>query len=366
MTPIRVGIIGTGTMGTIHLKNLKGQPENFQVTALCDIDPENLKGEEKAGIPHFSDYHELLDSGLCDLVAVATPHPCHGEISMAAFRKGLHVMCEKPLTDTISKTDALLAVAKEAGTVFSTNFSMRTTSVNIVIKQMLSENALGKIIRVDFVCTDWLRSQNYYDKQDWRGKWKGEGGGVLMNQAPHNLDLLHWWFGEMTSVRGTIGTRLHDIETEDEVEATFINKAGFPIRFYANTGEAPGIDRIEIVGDKGTLVREGTKLTLTKLKESVSELIAGEAGFPKVESETTEVPIPEKLRGAGEIWKNIAAAIRNGEELIAPGADAWAAVEYANAITISHFTNSEVKFPIDRKVYDKLLSELINKTKTLR
>ena len=187
-----------------------------------------------------------------------------------------------------------------------------------------------------------------------------------MNQAPHNLDLLHWWFGEMTSVRGTIGTRLHDIETEDEVEATFINKAGFPIRFYANTGEAPGIDRIEIVGDKGTLVREGTKLTLTKLKESVSELIAGEAGFPKVESETTEVPVPEKLRGAGEIWKNIAAAIRNGEELIAPGADAWAAVEFANAITISHFTNSEVKFPIDRKVYDKLLSELINKTKTLR
>lgn len=366
MTPIRIGIIGVGIMGGTHLKMLKEQSENYQVTALCDTNPEKLAAEDAKDIPHFSDYRELLDSGLCDIVAVATPHPCHGEISIAAFRKGLHVMCEKPLTDTMSKTDELLAAAKESGKVFSTNFSMRTNSVNKVIKKMLSENALGNIIRVDFVCTQWIRSQRYYDMQSWRGRWEGEGGGVLMNQAPHNLDLLHWWFGAMKSVKGTLSTRLHDIETEDEVEATFIAQAGFPVRFYANTGEVPGIDRIEIVGDKGTLVREGTKLLFHKLELSVSEHLAGEAAFPLSKHETVEVPVPDIPRGAPVIWKNIAAAIRSGEELIAPGADAWAAVEYANAITISHFTGKRVEFPIDRKVYDELLGDLIAQRKGLK
>lgn len=366
MTPIRIGIIGTGIMGSNHLKILKAQPENYQVTALCDTDSEKLAAGEMKDIPRFSDYRELLDSGLCDMVAVATPHPCHAEISMAAFCKGLHVMCEKPLADTMSKCDALLAAAKGSGKVFSTNFSMRTFPVNRIIRDMLSGNALGRIIRVDFVCTQWIRSQHYYDMQSWRGRWNGEGGGVLMNQAPHNLDLLHWWFGEMESVRGTLTTRLHDIETEDEVEATFIAKAGFPIRFYANTGEVPGIDRIEIVGDKGTLVREGTKLIFYKLEKNVSEHLAGEAPFPAARHEVVEIPVPDTPRGAPVIWKNIAAAIRSGEELIAPGADAWAAVEFANAVTISHFTNQSVKFPIDRKFYDGLLNDLISKKKGLK
>ena len=365
MKKIRIGIIGLGIMGSNHLKFLKNQSENYEVTALCDINPERLNREETEGIARFTDYRELLASGLCDMVAVATPHPCHGEISMAAFRQGLHVMCEKPLTETVAKTDALLAVAKEAGTVFSTNFSMRTNPLNKVIKEMLEKDEIGKIIRVDFVCTEWIRSQKYYDMQSWRGRWLGEGGGVLMNQAPHNLDLLHWWFGEMESVRGTIGTRLHDIETEDEVEATFISKQGFPIRFYANTGEAPGIDRIEIVGDKGTLIREGGKLNFRKLEQTVSAHLAGEAPFPLTKSELVEIPVPEGLRGAPGIWANIAEAVNNGAPLIAPGADAWAAVEFANAITISHFTKAPVTFPVDRKAYDELLNDLINHKKGL-
>ena len=366
MKTVRIGIIGVGIMGTNHLKMLKNQPENFQVTALCDTNPERFNCEEAKDIPHFTDYRELLDSGLCDMVAVATPHPCHGEISMAAFRKGLHVMCEKPLTESVAKTDALLQAAKESGKVFSTNFSMRTTPVNKVIKEMLSEEALGNIIRVDFVCTEWIRSQKYYDMQSWRGSWLGEGGGVLMNQAPHNLDLLHWWFGEMESVRGSLNTRMHDIETEDEVEATFISKKGFPIRFYANTGEVPGIDRIEIVGDRGTLIRENNKLVFKKLELPISAHLSGEAAFPLAKSETVEVDVPEAPRGAPVIWANIADAINTNAPLIAPGADAWAAVEFANAITLSHFTGAPVKFPVDRASYDKLLSDLINQNKGLK
>ena len=366
MTPIRIGIIGMGIMGSSHLKMIKEQPENYQVTALCDIVPEKMATEETQGFAHFTDYRELLDSGLCDLVAVATPHPCHGEIAVAALEKGLHVMCEKPLTESMSKTDALLEAARKSGKVFSTNFCMRTYPVNKLIKSMLEEDALGKIIRVDFVCTEWIRSQRYYDMQNWRGRWLGEGGGVLMNQAPHNLDLLYWWFGDMSGVRGKLASRLHDIETEDEVDATFISKKGFPIRFYANTGEYPGIDRIEIVGDKGTLIRQGQKLLFKKLSKSVSELLSGEDAFPKTEQEAIEIPGPDEPWGAPVIWKNIAAAIRTGEELIAPGAEAWGAVDFANGITISHFSNSDVTFPIDRKEYDALLADLINKKKGLR
>ena len=366
MTPIRIGIIGMGIMGSSHLKMLKAQPENYQVTALCDADPEKLKTEDAQGCAHFTDYRELLDSGLCELVAVATPHPCHGEIAVAALEKGLHVMCEKPLTESMTKTDALLEAARKAGKVFSTNFCMRTYPVNKLIKKMVDEEALGKIIRVDFVCTEWIRSQRYYDMQSWRGRWEGEGGGVLMNQAPHNLDLLYWWFGEMASVRGKLASRLHDIETEDEVEASFICKKGFPVRFYANTGEYPGVDRIEIVGDKGTLIRQDQKLFFKKLAKSVTELLEGDEAFPKTEKEIIEIPVPDDPWGAPVIWQNIAAAIRTGEKLIAPGDEAWAAVEFANGITISHFANCEVKFPVDRKEYDTLLAELISKKKGLK
>lgn len=366
MTPIRVGIIGMGIMGSGHLKMLKAQEENYQVTAVCDIVPERLENEDAKGIAHFTDYRELLDSGLCDLVAVVTPHPCHGEIASAALNKGLNVMCEKPLTESMTKTDALLKVAQESDKVFSTNFSMRTYPVNMLIKKMLEEDAVGKIIRVDFVCTQWIRSQHYYNMQSWRGSWLGEGGGVLMNQAPHNLDLLYWWFGEMDSVRGRLTMRLHDIETEDEVDATFISKKGFPVRFYANTGEYPGVDRIEIVGDKGTLIRQDGKLIFKKLAQPVSALLGGEEAFPRTEVEIIEIPVPDDPWGAPVVWRNIAAAIRSGEKLICPGADAWAAVEFANAITISHFTNSEVRMPVDRKAYDVLLGELIDKKKGLR
>ncbi len=366
MSRIRVGLIGIGIMGSTHLKTLLAQPENYEVAALCDTDPEKLKIPEASGIPHFSDYRQLLESGLCEAVGVATPHPCHAEIAIAAFRKGLHVLCEKPLAETIAKTEALLAAAEKSGKIFSTNFSMRTTAVNQVIRDWLKTKRLGEILRVDFVCTEWIRSRRYYDMQSWRGTWRGEGGGLLMNQAPHNLDLLFWWFGEMESVRARLGIRLHDIETEDEVEATFVNRSGFPIRFYANTGEAPGRDFIEIVGDRGTLIREAGKLYFKKLDTPVSELLAGDAAFPEFKTETAEVPVPEKTRGVEIIWRNFADAIRDEDELIAPGQEAIHAVEFANAMMLSHFKNELVALPVNRVEYDNLLNDLIQHRRTLK
>jgi len=365
MKKIKIGLIGIGIMGLGHLKTLKNLTNMYEITALCDTDPEKMKRAEATGIPQFTDYRELLDSGLCEAIGVVTPHPSHAEIAIEAFKRGLHVLCEKPLSHTVANTDALLSAAEKSGKVFATNFSLRTTSVNQVVRKWVREGKLGKIIRVDFVCSAWIRAQKYYDMQSWRGSWRGEGGGVLMNQAPHNLDLLYWWFRDMKSVRAQLHTRMHKIETEDEVDAVFTSHEGFPIRFYVTTGEAPGRDFLEIVGDQGTLIRENCKLTFRKLKVPISEMLLGTIGFPVPETKDIEVRIPEKECGAKIIWQNFAKAIRNGTELLSPGYEGLHAVEFANAMTLSHFRNREISLPINRKEYDQLYRKLLRNEKHL-
>ena len=365
MEPLKLGLIGFGKMGKNHLRTLIKIPESVVVTAICDCDLDLSDIPEAKDIPVFTDYNELINSGLCEAIGVSTPHPCHAEISIAAMQKGLDVMCEKPVSERVSKADALLASAQSTGRVLCTNFAMRTYAINQIVRDWIQSGKLGRILRADFVCTNWIRAQCYYDKQNWRGRWLGEGGGVLMNQAPHNLDLLYYWFGEMESVRGTIGVRHHDIETEDEVEATFITRAGFPVRFYATTGEAPGVDRIEIFGENGTLVRELGKLTFRKPDKTVPEMIGGDIQFPTYQTEEIEVPIPTQPEGREVVWKNFAKVIREGGELVAPGTEAIHAVEFANAITLSHFEKRPIAFPVDRAAYDALLDSLIRKERSL-
>lgn len=358
MNPVRIGLIGVGIMGQSHLKTLLGMPNDYQVAALCDTDPKRLAIPEAAGIEQFSDYRALLSSGLCDAVCIATPHPCHGEITVHAFQAGLHVLCEKPITVTVSEAGRVIAAADQSGKLFATNFSLRARTVNQAIRTWMKEGRPGHIHRVDFVCTEWFRSQLYYDMQSWRGTWKDEGGGLLMNQAPHNLDLLYFFFGDMSCCRAKIATRFHDIETEDEVTAEFRTKEGIPIRFYANTGEAPGRDMLEIVGDKGTLLREGGKLYFRELEQSISRMLSGSIAFPVPKSKVREIEIPDRPSGAYAIWKNFAAAIRGEEALLAPGKEGIHSVEFANAIMLSHFTGGEVAFPITGKKFDRLLQKL--------
>lgn len=362
MGKIRVGIIGVGIMGSRHLQMLEELNERFQVTALCDIDESNLAAWSSKNYTCYTNYKDLVDSGLCDAVVVATPHPCHAEISIYALEHGIHCMCEKPLSETVQKTDELIAAARKSGKLFCTNFSMRTRAHVKEVRRRLLNGELGDILRVDCVCTRWLRSQAYFDGQAWRGKWNGEGGGILMNQTPHNLDLLYHWFGEMKSVKADLAIRMHDIEVEDEVNAVIQTKAGFPIRFYANTGEAPGIDRVEIVGDKAMLISEitsaGCRLEVRKLNKSISAMLAGNVGCPEAEVSIESVPIDSKAGGAKDIWLNFANAIENGETLLAPGYEGIHAVELANAMTLSHFTGSEISIPVDRNAYNDLLKDL--------
>jgi predicted dehydrogenase len=373
MKKVKFGIIGMGVMGQAHLKTLQSIA-SCDVTAICDNVPDQIEkimndATVTTGFRTFNCYRELIDSGLCDAVAVVTAHPSHLEISKYAFAKGLHVMCDKPITITVSEADQLLAAWQQAKTKFCTMYSMRTTQVNKVIKDWIDTGKLGKIHRIEMTCTEWLRTQKYYDSQKWRGTWNGEGGGLLMNQAPHNLDLLYWWCGDADSIQAEVTNRFHDIETEDEIRATIWTKNGYPINFYANTGEAPGKDYVEIVADNGTLIRQNGKLFFKKLAQPLGKIVKEHSEpIPVIEAETQEITIPDQPRGHKIVFDSFIANILQNlphSDQIAPGADGIHAVEWANAMLLSSIKQQSVSLPVNRDVYDKLLYQLRTREITL-
>ncbi len=374
MKKVKFGLIGLGIMGHAHARTLQNI-ETCELVAVCDNNPgqiKKLQNDEtiKPGFAVFSDYRELIDSGLCEAVGVVAPHPIHLEISEYAFSKGLHVMCDKPITTTVSEADRLLEAWQQAGTKFSTMYSMRTSNVNKIIKNLLVSGELGKILRVEMTCTEWLRTQKYYDSQSWRGTWQGEGGGLLMNQAPHNLDLLYWWFGKAKTIQAEVASRLHNIETEDEVRATIWMEQDFPVDFYANTGEAPGKDYVEIVADQGTLIRQNGKLFFKKLPQLLSEIVMNsDKPMPLIEIEEQELEIPEAPRGHKVVFESFIENIINdlpNTEQVAPGDEGIHAVEWANAMLTSSILKKSVSLPIDRLEYDCLLQQLREKKLILK
>lgn len=367
MDKVRIGIIGLGTMGQGHFKTLK-EIDSCRVTALFDINKERfseLRNKEELvdnTIACFDSYDELVQSGLCDAVAIVTPHPLHLEMTLKAFEHGLHVMCDKPIAISVADAMKMISAQRDTGLKFSTMYSMRTTPCNRVIREWIQDGRLGNIRRVEMTCTQWLRTQAYYDTQGWRGTWKGEGGGLLMNQAPHNLDLLYWWFGPAKSILAKASNRFHDIETEDEVNAWIVTEAEFIINFYATTGEAPGKDYVEIVGEKGTLIRKDNKLSFMKLSENLEHVIRESAEpFHKVEFEETEVEIRDEKRGHGVVFESFFDAILNNKgnsEMIAPGEDGFYAVEWANAMLQSSIEKREIELPLNMASYEIILDRL--------
>ena len=361
---LRVGVIGLGTMGTEHVKTINASRIGM-VAAVCDCNPERIHvSKEQALIGEhvatYTCYHELIASGICDCIVVVTPHPSHLEIALAGFAAGLHVMVDKPITITVAEADQLLAAWRQGGTIFSTMYSMRTTPCNIVIREWIKSGRLGEIRRVEFTCTEWLRTQAYYDTQQWRGTWQGEGAGLLLNQAPHNLDLLFWWFGPAAIINAEVSSRFHNIETEDEVSARILTKSGIPIQFYSTTGEAPGKDYLEIVGTLGTLIRTGTRVMFRKLAKPLNKyIIESDETMAPIATDDTELEIPDCSRGHKVIFDNWFEAIlhdRGNTALISPGEDGIHAIEWANAMLLSSVIKQEVRLPMDRAEYNLLLA----------
>lgn len=358
MDRVRIGIIGVGGMGSAHAKMMQ-EVEEVQLCAVADIDPAVAKQVgEQYGVPFFTDYRECIDSGLVDAVIVATPHPVHPEVAEYAFSRGLHVLTEKPMAIHPIEADRMIEAAKRAGKVFAVMFQMRTERPYRIARQAIAEGIVGEVMRTELVSA-WYRSQAYYDSAAWRATWVGEGGGVLVNQAPHALDMFCWLAGLPARVTASTRTRLHDIEVEDEAFALLEYANGAHGYLYTTTNEAPGTNRIEIAGDKGKIVIQDGRVNIWRVVPPLREFTFSTTDMwsgPK--AEPVEMEVEEMPAGHAQVTRNFARAILYGEPLLSPGEEGIWCVELASGIILSSKRGKTVSLPVDRAEYDALLQEL--------
>jgi predicted dehydrogenase len=367
MDKIRLGIIGMGNMGTEHLRSiLDGQCPRIEVTAFADIAPEKLE-RAKVLCPTakpFDNANALLDSGLVDAVLIAVPHYDHPTIATESFKRGIHVMTEKPAGVYTRQVREMNEAAKNAGVVFSIMFNQRANPIYQKAKEIVQTGLLGEPKRMVWIITNWYRTQSYYDSGTWRATWDGEGGGVLLNQAPHNLDLWQWIFGMPKRIRAFCSFgKYHKILVEDDVTIHAEYENGATAAFITSTGEAPGTNRLEITGDKGKIVLENATLKWTKLKTPEREFcFTCPEGFATPETEYEEFTAPEP-DGHPILLNNFADAILDGAPLIARGEEGINSLSLSNAAYLSAWTDSWTDLPVDEELFLKYLNELREKEK---
>jgi predicted dehydrogenase len=357
-------------MGSFHL-NYLDKVEGARVGAVCDVDNdrvertatkfESLPSAPKVG--RFNRYQDLVASGDCDAVLIATPHFQHPEVAIAAFDKGLHVLCEKPVAVSIGEARRLnAAAARHPDLKFSLMYQMRTVPIYRKVRELIADGELGEISRITWLITDWFRTWTYYASGGWRATWAGEGGGVLINQCPHNLDLIQWLTGLFPSRVTAVGSvgKSHPIEVEDEISAILEYPNGAVGHFVTTTGEAPGTNRLEIVGDRGKLVAEGGKLTFTRTRKSVREVReTSKEMFATPETWTIDIalpttpPEPHKL-----ITENFVRAVLKDEALISPGVEGARGLEIGNAMLMAGLTRRPVELPLDGDAYEQFLNDM--------
>ncbi|MBE6559864.1 MAG: Gfo/Idh/MocA family oxidoreductase [Ruminococcaceae bacterium] len=371
MDQVRYGIVGLGNMGSSHLKNFfAGKVPNGVVTAVCDLKQDRLdwaKAEvcKDADVAYFTDYKDLLACGKVDVVVIATPHYFHPIIGIDAFKAGLNVISEKPIGVYTKKVEEFIKAARESGKVFGLMFNQRTNPAYQKIREIVQSGELGELKRCVWIITDWYRTQAYYNSGGWRATWAGEGGGVLLNQCPHQLDLWQWIFGMPTRIRAFCHFgKYHDIEVEDDVTAYAEYANGATGVFVTTTGECPGTNRLEISGSKGKIVFENNVLKYTKLDVDEREwCFSTTEGFKKVSSTVEET----KFEGSGEqhvgIFKNFTNHLLNGEPLLAPGYEGINGLSISNAMMLSTWKNDVVDLPNDGEEFWSYLQEKIKTSK---
>lgn len=362
MNTVRLGIIGMGNIGRYHAEYLlNGKVNRCQLTAVADaLAP--LESWAARGLRTFTDGEALLRSGAVDAVIIATPHYQHTTLGIAALEAGLHVMVEKPIS--VHKADAerlIAAHARRPDRVFAAMFQLRTEPRYVKIKRLINTGELGPLVRVSWIITDWFRTEAYYASGGWRATWKGEGGGVLLNQCPHNLDILQWLCGMPARVRGfcQLG-RYHNIEVEDNVTAYWEWASGATGVFITSTGEAPGTNRLELCGTRGKLVLENNRLTFTRNETDMLEFSrTARTGFARPDVWHVEIPFADAPAQHATLTQNFVDAILDGAPLIAPGAEGLHSVELANAMLYSSLTDQTITLPLDGAAYEAKLQELI-------
>ena len=363
MDKVRIGIIGLGNIGQIHVNNLlESKVPRGVLTAVGDAFPDKLPEYEAKGLKTFDSGEALIGSGEIDALIVATPHFQHTTLGIAALEAGLHVMVEKPISAHKADAERLIAAANARPELtFSGMFQMRVEPRYQKLRKLVRDGELGDLIRVIWIMTDWFRAEAYYQSSDWRATWKGEGGGVLLNQCLHQLDALQWIVGMPSKVQSHVGIgRHHDIEVEDDVTCYMEYANGANGAFITSTGETPGSNRFEIAGTKGRALLENDRLIVTRNKVASDEWSrTSKIGFKQPESTVEEIPIPGADNAHAQLIANFVNAILDGEALIAPGASGIGSVELANVMVYSGLLGQAVDLPMDSAAWESKLNELI-------
>ena len=383
MKKVKLGIIGVGNMGTGHMKTIfAGKCPEIDVTAVADIDPAKLENAKKiyeeakaknADLPeiaYFDDAIAMMESGTCDSVIVAVPHYDHPKYVIEAFRHGLHAISEKPAgVYTLQVREMMEEAKKYPNLVFGMMFNQRTNHVFRKMKEIMESGELGEIKRTSWIITNWYRPQYYYDSGAWRATWSGEGGGVLLNQCPHNLDLWQWICGMPTKIEAKLKFgKWHDIEVEDDVTVFAEYENGATGTFITTTGDAPGTNRFEITCDGGKLVCDDAKtLTMWKLDmpESKFTKVNDKAfGTPKATVIDVETD-GENLQHAG-VFNAFAGAVLRGEPLVADGHEGIFGLSLSNAMHLSCWQNRAVTLPLSAEDEQAFYGELMERVKNSR
>ena len=363
MEKIKLGIIGMGNMGSGHFRNVKdGKCPSVEVTAVCDINPERL--ENRGEVTTFTDADIMLESGLVDSVLIAVPHYLHPLMAIKAFEHKINVLTEKPAGVYARQVREMNEASAKSGVKFGIMFNQRTNPLYIKAREIVQSGQLGKPKRLVWIITNWYRTQAYYDSGSWRATWDGEGGGVLLNQAPHNLDLWQWIFGMPKRVRAFCDFgKYHKIDVEDDVTIFAEYENGATASFITTTGETPGTNRLEISGDRGKIVIEDGKLKWWKLDGAEREFcFTAKEGFvcPASKYEEFSEPAPE---GHPEVLEAFAKSILTGSELIARGEEGLNSLSISNAAYLSAWTDDWAELPTDEELFEKKLTQLREKEK---
>jgi predicted dehydrogenase len=360
MQTVKLGVIGIGTMGAIHAQSvLEGRIPQCELAAVCDPKAECLR--QFPSVESYVSVGDFLRSSEMDAVLITTPHYSHTAIGIKALEAGRHVLVEKPIS--VHKLDAerLLAAHRSSSQVFAAMFNQRTDPFFLKLRQLVQSGELGAIRRVSWTITNWFRTEAYYRSSEWRATWAGEGGGVLLNQCPHNLDLLQWIFGMPAQVRAFCQFgRYHDIEVEDDVTAYLEYSDGMTAVFNASTGEAPGTNRLEVAAERGKVVIENDLFLFTRNEVPMSEFSQTDPGRFSA-PQTWDIQIPIKGHGSQHngVLANFVSAILDGTPLIAPARDGLNSLELANAFLLSTLENRTVQLPIDGALFSEHLQKLI-------
>jgi predicted dehydrogenase len=369
MDKVRLGIVGFGGMGSSHSEYLsRNEVPNAELVAVADTAPERLQyAREKFGgkVKVFESAGALIAAKVADAILIATPHYDHPPIAIEAFKNGLHVLTEKPAGVHTKQVREMNEAAAKSGKVFGIMFQMRTGVVYQKMRDLVNSGELGELRRSVYLCTDWFRSQCYYDSGGWRATWAGEGGGVLLNQCPHSLDIWQWICGMPKRVRAFCHFgKCHRIEVEDDVTAYVEYPNGATGLFVATTGEAPGVNRLEVSGDRGMLSLEHNKLLFRRTRVSVAQWTReSDQAFASPECWTCEVPGGnggEQHRGVTKAFVN---AILKGTPLVARGEEGLRSLELSNAMLLSAWTDGWVDLPIQDDLYYGKLQERIKTSK---